>query len=129
MAGMKAEPTTYRHTPEHDGWGPDGRCDAVVLEADGSLTRCGFAGAVRVFEPAADHPTEPVPPPAKSAGARVVAAVLMGILGIAIALDWLAFVLVVARGDSDPRLAVAFLFRVAVSLGYGAGVVWLWRRR
>ena len=118
----------YRHTEEHDAWGPDGRCDATVLGEDGSVTRCGYVRSVAPLDLTSDlaQLQEPV---VRHTALRVIVGVVMGVLGIAIALDWLAFVLFVTRNDPDPNLATAFIFRVAASALYGAAVVWLLRRR
>ncbi len=120
--------TTFRHTPEHDAWTPDGRCDALIQEPDGNVTRCGYVRDVAPLDLASDlaQLQEPVQ---RNAGARIAVAVLMGVLGVAIALDWFAFVLFVARNEPDPNMATAFIFRVAASGLYGAAVVWLLRRR
>jgi hypothetical protein len=118
----------YRHTADHDAWSPDGACDAPVIEPDGSVTRCGYRREVRELDLTSDlaQLAEPV---ARNSALQVFVAVVMAVLGILIALDWLAFVLVVARGDSDPRLAIAFAFRIGASVLYGMAAVWLWRRR
>ena len=117
-----------RHTEDHDVWTPDGRCDVLIMEDDGTVTRCGYSRSVAAFDLSPDPP----PPPGAERQRHVrnvVVGVVLAVLGLLIALDWLAFVLVVARGDTDPRLAVAFILRLAVSAGYGAAAVWLWRRR
>jgi len=118
----------YRHTPEHNAWTAEGRCDVPVVEPDGSVIRCGYVRTVAALDLTSDlaQLSEPVE---RHTGVRVMVAVALGILGVAIALDWVAFVLVVAGGDTDPRLVLAFVFRVAASALYGAAVVWLWRRR
>lgn len=117
-----------RHTPEHDVWGPDGLCDVLIEEPDGSLTRCRAPHKRASFDQA---PPAFTPRP-RSQGHEVrniLVGVVLGLLGAAIALDWYAFVLYVTREELDPRLAVAFIFRVAVSGGYVASALWLWRRR
>src|SRR4051794_12425993 len=118
---------SFRHTAEHDAWTPDGRCDEPVLEPDGNVTRCGYRRDIAQLDL---QPEEPLPsPPPRISALRVVVAVATLVLGIAIALDWLAFVLFVMRHENNPNLATAFVFRVAASALYGAAVVWLWRRR
>lgn len=117
-----------RHTPEHDVWGPDGLCDVLVQEADGGLARCREPRGRVSF----DASQAALPAPQREAGhevRNVLVGVAVGILGLAIALDWVAFVFYVARQELDPRMAVAFIFRLAVSAGFGAAALWLWRRR
>lgn len=118
---------TARHTPDHDVWAPDGRCDVLITEPDGTLTRCGYLHATPAFDLTPDPPP-PEEPRGQRVAKHVIIGTIMGVLGIAIALDWLAFVLFVSRNEADPQLAVAFIMRVAVSGGYAAACVWLWRR-
>ena len=117
-----------RHTPEHDVWDPNGLCDVLVTEPDGSLTRCGHPGGRASFDKA-QAPLARKEYEGEHAVRNVLVGVAMGVLGIAIALDWLAFVLFVIRNDADPQLAVAFVMRVAFSAGYVLVANWLWRHR
>lgn len=100
----------------------------LIQEADGSVTRCGYARSVAAFDLAPDAPKPPAPRVPRLV-ARTMVAALMGLLGVAIALDWLAFVLYVSRNDADPQLASAFVVRVGASIAYGLAATWLWRHR
>jgi len=117
-----------RHTPEHDVWAPDGRCDVIVAEPDGTFTRCGFVPGRPSFD-TSQATLESMRPVEDHSARDVIVAVVMGVLGIAIALDWVAFVLYVSREELDPQMALAFIVRVAVTAGFAAAAVWLWRRR
>ena len=107
---------------------PTAAATPVIQEPDGNVTRCGYVREVAPPRPRRRTSLR-CRNPCRNAGAHIIVAVIMGVLGVAIALDWLAFVLFVSRNDPDPNLATAFIFRVAASAAYGAAVVWLWRRR
>lgn len=117
-----------RHTPEHDVWAPDGRCDVLVMEADGTVTRCGYVPGRASFD-ASQVPLSAARPKENHSGRNALVALVFGLAGVAIALDWLAFALYVTRNETDPQWAAPFIMRVAVSGGYVAAGVWLWRRR
>ncbi|MGC4174842.1 hypothetical protein [Demequina sp.] len=117
-----------RHTEDHDVWGPDDRCDVLIMEDDGTVTRCGYVRSVVAFDLRPDMPKPPAPRAPKMAR-NVIIGVVVVVLGLLIALDWLAFWLYVFRNDDNPNLAVAFIFRIAASGAYAAAAVWLWRRR
>ena len=117
-----------RHTQDHDVWTPDGRCDVLLMEEDGSVSRCGYVRSVAAFDLTPDLPAPPGAERPRQVR-NVIVGVILGVLGLMIALDWLAFVMFVAREGDEPLLATAFIMRVAVSGLYAAAVVWLWRRR
>jgi len=117
-----------RHTEDHDVWTPDGRCDVLLMEEDGSVSRCGYARSVAAFDLTPDLPAPPGAERPRHVRNVIVGAV-MGVFGLAIALDWLAFVLFATRSGADPLLAPPFIMRVGVSCLYAAAAVWLWRRR
>jgi hypothetical protein len=117
-----------RHTDEHDVWTPEGRCDVLIMEDDGTVTRCGYARSVAAFDLTPDLPKPPNFERPRHVR-NVIVGVILGVFGVLIALDWLAFILFVSRSDADPLLAPPFIMRVAVSGLYAASAVWLWRRR
>jgi len=119
---------TTRHTLEHDVWAPDGRCDVLIMEDDGTVTRCGFKPERSSFD-ASQASLAEMRPPENHTTRNVIVGVLVALVGLAIALDWLAFSIYVGRFGATPELTPAFIMRVVVSIGFGAAVMWLWRRR
>jgi|GEM_PF-2905983 len=117
-----------RHTPEHDVWAPDGRCDVLVMEADGTVTRCGHVPGRASFD-ASQAPLSEMRPKEDHTARNVLVAVVLGLVALALMLDWVAFALYVTRNEIDPQWAAPFIMRVVVSIGFGAAVAWLWRRR
>ncbi|MCR6712003.1 MAG: hypothetical protein NVV57_04600 [Demequina sp.] len=117
-----------RHTEDHDVWTPDGRCDVLIMEPDGTVTRCGYARSVTAFDLTPDLPVAPGAERPRHVR-NVVVGVIVAVLGILIALDWLAFALFALRNDPVPTMAADFIIRLAVSGAFAAAAVWLWRRR